>query len=65
MCLALPLANAVAERVIGTLHRGCLNHLIIIDEQHQRRVLREHAVEAMKLLRATVVDGEGKTKGAS
>ena len=38
-----PKANAVAERVIGTLRRGCLDHLIIIDERHLRRVLGECA----------------------
>jgi putative transposase len=34
-----PRANGVAERVIGTLHRECLDHLIILDEQHRRSVL--------------------------
>ena len=38
-----PKANAVAERVIGTLRRECLDHVIIIDEQHLRRVLWEYA----------------------
>ncbi len=31
----------MAERVIGTLRRECLDHLIIVDEQHLRVVLRE------------------------
>src|SRR5207244_338512 len=39
--LASPRANAVAERVIGTLRRECLDHLIILDEQHLRSVLTE------------------------
>jgi putative transposase len=38
-----PKANAVAERVIGTLRRECLDHVIVINEQHLRRVLREYA----------------------
>src|SRR5437763_4410160 len=36
-----PHANAVAERVIGTLRRECLDHLIILDEPHLSSVLRE------------------------
>ena len=36
-----PKANAVAERVIGTLRRECLDHLIILDEHHLLGVLRE------------------------
>ena len=36
-----PRANAVIERVIGTLRRECLDHLIILDERHLLSVLRE------------------------
>ena len=36
-----PRANAIAERVIGTLRRECLDHLIILNEQHLRSVLAE------------------------
>ncbi len=36
-----PKANAVAERVIGTHRRECLDHLIILDEQHLAMVLTE------------------------
>jgi transposase InsO family protein len=35
-----PRANAVVERVIGTLRRECLDHLIVVDEHHLLRVLR-------------------------
>jgi transposase InsO family protein len=36
-----PRANAVAERVIGTLRRECLDHLILLGEHHLSSVLRE------------------------
>jgi transposase InsO family protein len=36
-----PKANAIAERVIGTLRRECLDHVIILDEQHLASVVRE------------------------
>ena len=37
-----PRANAIAERVIGTLRRECLDHLIPLDERHLRTVLAEY-----------------------
>jgi putative transposase len=36
-----PRANAVAERVIGTLRRECLDQLIVINERHLRAILAE------------------------
>src|SRR5438270_5821734 len=36
-----PRANAVAERVIGTLRRECLDHLIILDARPLRSVLTQ------------------------
>jgi transposase InsO family protein len=36
-----PRANAVVERVIGTLRRECLDHLIVLDEHHLSLILRE------------------------
>ena len=36
-----PRANAVAERVIRTLRNECVDHRIIVNEQHLRAVLTE------------------------
>ena len=37
-----PKANAVAERVVGTLRRECVDHIIPLGERHLRSVLREY-----------------------
>ena len=34
-----PWQNAYVERIIGSIRRECLNHIIIFDERHLRRVL--------------------------
>ena len=34
-----PWQNAYVERIIGSIRRECLDHVIIIDERHLRRVL--------------------------
>ena len=36
-----PRANAVAERIVGTFRRECLDHLIVLNEQQLRSVLSE------------------------
>ena len=36
-----PQANSIAERVIGTLRRECVDHVLIWNEAHLRRVLTE------------------------
>jgi hypothetical protein len=36
-------ANPFAERVIGTFRRDCFDHIIVRDEHHARRVLREYS----------------------
>ncbi len=37
-----PRANAVAERLIGTLRRDGLDHVIPVDERHPRSILAEY-----------------------
>ena len=35
--------NAHCERLIGTLRRGCLDHVIVLGEGHARRLLEQYA----------------------
>jgi len=34
-----PRANSIAERFVGTAHRGCLDHLLIFGRRHLERAL--------------------------
>jgi len=36
-----PRANAVAERLVGTLRRECLDHAVVVNERHLRPVLTD------------------------
>ncbi len=38
-----PLANAIGERVVRTLRRECLDHILPLSERHVRAVLAENA----------------------
>jgi len=40
--LRSPKANAICERVIGTLRRECTDHFLILGPTHLRRILREY-----------------------
>lgn len=37
-----PWQNPFCERVIGSIRRDCLDHVIILNERHLRRILREY-----------------------
>lgn len=37
-----PWQNGLADRWVGTVKRDLLDHVIVIDEQHLRRLLREY-----------------------
>jgi hypothetical protein len=37
-----PWQNPIAERVMGTLRRECLDHIIVLNEKHLRSVLSEY-----------------------
>ena len=38
-----PRANATGERFLGSVRRECQDHVLVLDETHLRRVLREDA----------------------
>ena len=37
-----PWQNAYVERVIGSIRRECLDHVIVLNEQHLKRILRDY-----------------------
>jgi transposase InsO family protein len=41
---ASPWQNGFAERLIGSIRRECVDHVIVVGERHLRRILRAYAV---------------------
>ena len=39
---ASPWQNGYAERLIGTIRRECLDHVIVLGESHLRRILKSY-----------------------
>ena len=39
-----PWQNGVAERLIGSIRRECVDHIIVLSEAHLRRILTKYAV---------------------
>ncbi len=37
-----PLMNTICERLLGSVRRECLDHILILGEDHLRHILREH-----------------------
>ena len=37
-----PQANGIAERMVGTFRRQCLDHVIVLNERHLQRLMREY-----------------------
>ena len=40
---ALPWQNGYAERLIGSIRRECVDHVIVLGAAHLRRILRSYA----------------------
>ena len=40
---ASPWQNAFAERLIGSIRRECVDHVVVLGETHLRRVLKSYA----------------------
>ena len=40
---APPWQNGFAERLIGSIRRECVDHFIVLGEEHLRRILRAYA----------------------
>jgi transposase InsO family protein len=38
-----PWQNGFAERLIGSIRRECLDHIIVLGEAHLRRILKSYA----------------------
>ena len=43
IALASPWQNGFAERLIGSIRRECLDHLVVLSEAHLRRILQAYA----------------------
>ncbi len=43
IALASPWQNGFAERLIGSVRRECLDHIIVLGEAHLRRILKSYA----------------------
>ncbi|MBM3733144.1 MAG: transposase [Acidimicrobiia bacterium] len=41
--LRAPWRNGYVERLIGSVRRECLDHMLILGERHLRHMLRDHA----------------------
>lgn len=39
-----PWQNAYAERLIGSVRRECLDHVIVLGQDHLRRILKSYAI---------------------
>jgi transposase InsO family protein len=46
-----PLMNAVCERFLGSVRRECLDHIVILSEEHLRAVLAEYSLSYFNMAR--------------
>src|SRR5262249_51536976 len=54
-----PWQNSFAERLIGTIRRECVDHVVVLGETHLRRSLREYARYYNTARNAPVIGGGG------
>ena len=55
---ASPWQNGFAERLIGSIRRECLDHIIVLGEAHLRRILRSYANYLQRHQNASIL-GQG------
>jgi len=48
---ASPWQNGFAERLIGSIRRECLDHIIVLGEEHLRQILKNYAAYYNGVLR--------------
>ena len=53
-----PWQNAYVERVIGSIRRECLDHVIVLNEQHLKRILRDYFDHNNTFLATPVIEQE-------
>lgn len=55
--------NSVCERVLGSVRRECLDHLIILSETHLQRILADYALSCFNKHRAAPPGGRPADSG--
>ena len=67
---ASPWQNSFAERLIGSIRRECLDHIIVLDEEHLRRILKNFEMRSrpskpvVPMAELTIVTFEAATLAA-
>lgn len=59
------MAEPYAERLIGSVRRDCLDHVIVLDEVHLRRALATHFKYYNESRCHLSLDGDAPTSGPS
>jgi Integrase core domain len=62
-----PWQNSFAERLIGTIRRECVGHIVVLGEAHLRRILREYAryYNTVRTHRSLDQDAPGLSPGSA